>query len=170
MLRNDGYCYVHQVQRPPGGERLVDHLAGEFPHSNADLWIERIRAGELSIDNKPAQPESVVLPGNVIRWNRPGWQEEETPQHFEVLYEDRDILAINKPSGLPTLPGAGFYQNTLLMKVCARFPSAQPLHRLGRATSGIVLFGLHPQSVRALTIQWPETKKIYRCCARNREG
>jgi 23S rRNA pseudouridine1911/1915/1917 synthase len=141
-------------------------LSREFPHSNAAQWVERIHAGELSIDHKPADSDSLVLPGNVIRWNRPGWQEEETPQHFEILYEDRDILAVNKPSGLPTLPGAGFYQNSLLMKVRAHFPSAQPLHRLGRATSGIVLFGLHPQSVRALTIQWPEMKKIYRALAR----
>jgi 23S rRNA pseudouridine1911/1915/1917 synthase len=59
---------------------------------------------------------------------------------FEVLFEDEHLLAVNKPSGLPTLPGGGFLENTLLAQVKQRDPGWDPMHRLGRGTSGIVLF------------------------------
>jgi hypothetical protein len=55
-------------------------------------------------------------------------------------------LAVNKPSGLPTLPGGGFMENTLLRLVQKDTPNANPVHRLGRATTGIVLFAKTPQA------------------------
>lgn len=167
MLCNDGYRYVHQVQRSQAGRLLADYLANEFPHSNAEQWAQRILAGELSIDARLASLNSPVTSGQVIAWDRPGWEEEETPQQFDVLLEDSDLLAVHKPSGLPTLPGAGFYQNSLLMKVRAHHPHAQPLHRLGRATSGVVLFGLNPRALRSLTEQWPGMKKVYRALSQD---
>ncbi|MCU0714674.1 MAG: RluA family pseudouridine synthase [Pirellula sp.] len=165
MRCNDGYRYRHQVQRPQEGMLLVDYLANAFPHSSSSQWAERILTGEIWIDERPAGLDCRIASGQVIVWDRPGWEEEETPQHFDILFEDSDVLAVNKPSGLPTIPGAGFYQNSLLMKVRTHYPHARPLHRLGRATSGIVLFGLNQRSVRALTEQWPSIRKVYRALA-----
>ena len=56
------------------------------------------------------------------------------------MHEDEAILAVIKPGGLPTMPGGGFLVNTLLHLVRERFPEASPLYRLGRGTSGLVLF------------------------------
>jgi 23S rRNA pseudouridine1911/1915/1917 synthase len=70
---------------------------------------------------------------------------------------------VNKPSGLPTLPGGGFMENTLLRLVQKQFPNANPVHRLGRGTSGIVLFAKTPQAASHLTANWntPKIQKIY---------
>src|SRR3984893_12848653 len=57
--------------------------------------------------------------------------EPDPPHHFEVLFEDAHLLAVNKPSGLPTLPGGGFMENTLLRRVQKQTPTANPVHRLG---------------------------------------
>jgi 23S rRNA pseudouridine1911/1915/1917 synthase len=78
-------------------------------------------------------------------------------------------LAVNKPSGLPTLPGGGFMENTLLRLVQKQFPSANPVHRLGRGTSGIVLFAKTPQAAAHLCANWntPKVQKIYRALAQN---
>jgi len=73
------------------------------------------------------------------------------PLGFEVLHEDADLLAVAKPSGLPTLPGGGFLEHTLLHQVRLRFPEASPVHRLGRATSGIVVFARNPQAGETLS-------------------
>jgi 23S rRNA pseudouridine1911/1915/1917 synthase len=110
-----------------------------------------------------------VIAGQALVWNRPPWTEPDTPQHFEVLFDDPHLLAINKPSGLPTLPGGGFMENTLLRLVQKRFPNANPVHRLGRATSGIVLFAKTPQAAANLTANWntPKIQKIYRALAQN---
>jgi 23S rRNA pseudouridine1911/1915/1917 synthase len=78
-------------------------------------------------------------------------------------------LAVNKPSGLPTLPGGGFMENTLLRLVQKQTPNANPVHRLGRATSGIVLFAKTPQAASLLEANWntPKIQKIYRALAQN---
>lgn len=102
-------------------------------------------------------------------WNRPPWIEPDAPQHFGVLFEDPHLLAVNKPSGLPTLPAGGFLENTLLRLVQEQIPNANPVHRLGRATSGIVLFAKTPQAACNLFANWntPKTRKIYRALAQN---
>ena len=107
--------------------------------------------------------------GQILVWNRPPWIEPDTPQHFEVLFNDPHLLAVNKPSGLPTLPGAGFMENSLLRLVQKHTPNANPVHRLGRATSGIVLFAKPPQAASNLTANWntPRIQKIYRALAQN---
>jgi 23S rRNA pseudouridine1911/1915/1917 synthase len=78
-------------------------------------------------------------------------------------------LAVNKPSGLPTLPGGGFMENTLLRLVQKQTPNANPVHRLGRATSGIVLFAKTAQAASNLSANWntPKIQKIYRALAQN---
>ena len=68
----------------------------------------------------------------------PPWIEPDSPQHFKVLFEDPHLLAVNIPSGLPTLPGGGFMENT----PCAWYKSKPPT-QLPLPPSGIVLFAKH---------------------------
>jgi 23S rRNA pseudouridine1911/1915/1917 synthase len=69
--------------------------------------------------------------------------------------------------GLPTLPGGGFMENALLRLVQKQTPSANPVHRLGRATTGIFLFAKTPQAASNLFANWntPKIQKIYRALA-----
>jgi 23S rRNA pseudouridine1911/1915/1917 synthase len=78
-------------------------------------------------------------------------------------------LAVNKPGGLPTLPGGGFMENTLLRLVQKQTPNANPVHRLGRATTGIVLFAKTPEAAAKLGADWntPRIQKIYWALAQN---
>jgi 23S rRNA pseudouridine1911/1915/1917 synthase len=96
----------------------------------------------------------------VLVWARPPWHEPDVPLAFDVLYEDDDLLVVNKPVGLPTNPGGGrFLTHTLLYQVRARFPAtlrgqASPVHRLGRGTSGAVVFARTTAAAGALGRQW----------------
>lgn len=83
------------------------------------------------------------------------------PLDFQLVYHDEQLLVVNKPSGLPTLPGGGFYEHTLLQLVRQQFPAARPLHRLGRGTSGLVLFALTSETASALSRTWPQVEKEY---------
>ena len=69
---------------------------------------------EVTLNGVTATGSESVTLGQTLIWNRPPWIEPDSPRHFEVLFEDRHLLAVNKPSGLPTLPGGGFMENTLL--------------------------------------------------------
>ncbi|MFM8190104.1 MAG: RluA family pseudouridine synthase, partial [Pirellula sp.] len=100
--------------------------------------------------------------GGVLIWDRPGWIEQDVPTEYQFLYRDEFLIAVHKPSGLPTLPGAGFFQNTLLTQVQRAYSTAKPLHRLGRATSGVVLFALDRNTSSAMSKRWGEVHKEYR--------
>ncbi|MEW6750256.1 MAG: RluA family pseudouridine synthase [Candidatus Latescibacterota bacterium] len=149
---NRGWTYTDRAQRQDHGSDVLDFYASRYPHSSRDRWLERIRAGQVTLDGRPAGPDDRLRCGQVLRYHRPAWREAAVPTDFRVLHADEHVLAVNKPSGLPTLPGGDFLENTLLHRVRAACdPRAAPLHRLGRATSGIVLFALSPPARRRLS-------------------
>lgn len=162
MSVNDGYCYRHVLDHTAAGDSTLAYLVRRFPHSTVAEWRARLKAGEVLLNDTAASGSECLKPGSVLLWNRPGWVEDETPRTYEVIYCDESLLVVDKPSGLPTLPGAGFYRNTLLSLVHSDFPEARPLHRLGRATSGLVLFARNPRAAATLSQSWPQVQKQYR--------
>jgi len=61
-----------------------------------------------------------------------------------VVFDDGDLLVLNKPSGLPVLPAGGFLEHTLLSQLRTWAPEARPVHRLGRFTSGLLVCARDP--------------------------
>jgi len=167
MLLNQGYEYRERLDIDAEGLSLLTYLSRRHRHSSAAEWAARITAGQVLIDARAAHPDSVLRRGTTLVWRRPPWVEPDAPRSFVVLYEDRDLLAVAKPAGLPTLPGANFLQATLLHQVQAYVPDAAPLHRLGRWTSGIVLCARNQQARAAVVRQWStrQVVKRYRALA-----
>ncbi len=161
MKLNQGYGYRKELGASSLGHTVHSYLVEHYRHSSAAQWQERLEAGEVLLDNQTASGNESLKAGQVLLWNRPAWLEEATPQDFTVIYQDEVLLAVNKPSGLPTLPGGGFLQNTLLGLAQAQFPQARPLHRLGRTTSGLVLFALTSAVASRLSQDWPNIHKQY---------
>ena len=168
-MLNRGYAYTTIISSKYHGRPLLSHLASLYPHSTAQAWQQRLDNGEVTLNGVPATGSESLTAGQTLVWNRPPWLEPAAPQHFELLFDDPHLLAVNKPSGLPSLPGGGFMENTLLRLVQKQFPNANPLHRLGRATTGIVLFTKTPQAAAKLTAGWNTRaiQKIYRALAQN---
>ncbi len=168
-MLNRGYAYITIIGSKYDGQTLLSHLASLYPHSTAQAWQQKLNSGEVTVNGVTATGSESVTSGQTLVWNRPAWIEPDAPQHFEVLLDDPYLLAVNKPSGLPTLPGGGFMENTLLRLVQRQFPNTNPVHRLGRGTSGIVLFAKTPQAASNLTANWntPNIQKIYRALAQN---
>jgi 23S rRNA pseudouridine1911/1915/1917 synthase len=152
MTRNGGYAFRERIQQD--GERLLDRLVRRFPHAGADRWQARIAAGEVLLDGRPAEPEAPLCAGAEVVWHRPPWDEPEADVRFRVLYEDDLLVAVAKPRGLPTLPGGGYLETTLVAQVRARYPDARPMHRLGRETSGLVLFARTREAAAAVQEAW----------------
>ncbi|WP_114286343.1 RluA family pseudouridine synthase [Candidatus Halocynthiibacter alkanivorans] len=80
------------------------------------------------------------------------------------LHDDHELLAVNKPAGLLSVPGRGEHlADCLLTRVQAAFPQALLVHRLDRDTSGVMVFALTPAAQRNLSRQFEErkSKKTY---------
>ena len=168
-MLNRGYAYTTILSSEYHGQTLLSHLASLYPHSTQQAWQEKLNHGEVTLNGVTATGSERIASGQALVWNRPPWIEPDAPQEFEVLFDDAHLLAVNKPSGLPTLPGGGFMENTLLRLVQKQTPNANPVHRLGRATSGIVLFAKTTQAASNLFANWNTARiqKIYRALAQN---
>jgi 23S rRNA pseudouridine1911/1915/1917 synthase len=167
MALNRGFAYRAQIGAADAGRSLAAWLAATYAHSSAEVWAARLADGEVTIDGAAASGAARLAPGQVVVWQRPPWDEPDVPLTFDVIHEDADLVAVAKPSGLPTMPAGGFLDHTLLALVRARFGDAHPAHRLGRGTSGLVLFARTPAVAAALAAAWrgEAVTKIYRALA-----
>nr|WP_153867054.1 MULTISPECIES: RluA family pseudouridine synthase [Myxococcaceae] len=152
--------------RPPGKSALA-YLTDKYRHSSAEEWAARFLRGEVQLDGVQAHGHEALRIGHELCWHRPPWVEAEAPCHFALVHEDGALIAVVKPSGLPTLPSGGFLQHTLLHLVQQQWPEAVPLHRLGRATSGLVLFARSSEAARGVSQRWHDgdVEKRYRALA-----
>ena len=83
---------------------------------------------------------------------------------LDILHEDHELIVVNKPAGLLSVPGKGdALSDCLLARVVAGFPTALLVHRLDRDTSGVMVFALTPHAQRHLGLQFEkrQTKKTY---------
>lgn len=83
---------------------------------------------------------------------------------LEILHHDAQILVVNKPAGLLSVPGRGEHlADCLLSRVQAAFPEALLVHRLDRDTSGILIFGVTAHAQRHLSMQFEKrsARKAY---------
>ncbi|MGR3270106.1 RluA family pseudouridine synthase [Thalassococcus profundi] len=83
---------------------------------------------------------------------------------IDVLHEDMQLLVVQKPAGLLSVPGKGpDLADCLLSRLQAAFPTVLLVHRLDRDTSGVMVFALTPHAQRHLGLQFEKrsVKKIY---------
>lgn len=83
---------------------------------------------------------------------------------LEIIHEDHEIIVVDKPAGLLSVPGKGAHlADCLLTRIQAAFPQALLVHRLDRDTSGVMVFAQTPHAQRALSMQFEQrqTKKSY---------
>jgi len=151
---NRGCEYAETLGPEASGLTVLEWLSGRYRHSSADVWRRRIAAGEVRLGERRAAASDHLGSGDRLVWRRPPWEEPAVPLGFAILHRDSHLLAVAKPRGLPTIPNGGFLEHTLLHRVRRLFPEAVPLHRLGRGTSGLVLFARTAQARRFVAGEW----------------
>lgn len=138
---DDALASVFTVRLEHAGLRLDRWLATEMPR------LTRTRAQRIvaqwAFDDVAQQlaPSHRVRHGEVIVVYRPRWEEPEVPREVSLLHVDDDVVAVDKPAGLPVHPTAKFHRNTLTTVLSERFPGERVVlaHRLDRETSGVLL-------------------------------
>ena len=138
---------------PPeeAGLRLDRFVASHSPQLSRTRIQELIEAGLVLLNGKPAKGSHKVHPQDVvdvIPAPRPALQAEAEHIPLDILYEDQDVIAINKPAGMMVHAGAGNSRGTLVNALLGRGQSlsqgGDPLrpgivHRIDKETSGILL-------------------------------
>ncbi len=143
---------IIEVTPEEAGQKLVQFLQRrikDLPQSAIMRWI---RTGQVRVDGKRSKPFARIEQGQKIRIpphaTSEAVLEETTPAQsasVEILHQHDDLLAVNKPAGLPVHGGTG-HTDSLQRRLAQKFArltfSPTPAHRLDRDTTGIVLFAL----------------------------
>ncbi|HET6284259.1 MAG TPA: RluA family pseudouridine synthase [Polyangia bacterium] len=137
-----------EVPRECDGWRL-DHFLKRRIGRLSRTRIQGIIATQISLpDGRRVRASSPVHAGQVFVLRRPAPDEPPVPRHFSVLFEDADVLALDKPAGLPMHTTAKFWKNTLVALLRERYPDEKMeiAHRIDRETSGVLLVARHHQA------------------------
>jgi len=154
---NHGHVYRSRVDPHEAGRTLLDYNVQRFEKSDEAAWRERIEAGMVRVNDLVAGCAARLATGDRVEYHRPPWLEPPAPAHFGVVHEDEHVLVVAKPAGLQVQPGGPFLERTLWHLVRQSAPQradSAPVHRLGRGSSGLVLFGLHSAARAHLSLQF----------------
>lgn len=133
-----------RLQLPPGQwPTLIDGLCERFPAIPREQWRTRFARGRVQDhDGHPLQATHPYRAGMEVRYFREVPDEVPIPLHEVVLRADNDLWVVDKPHFLPVVPAGRHVAETLLARLRRKSGNADlvPLHRIDRATAGLVLF------------------------------
>jgi 23S rRNA pseudouridine1911/1915/1917 synthase len=155
--------------------RLDQFLAKRLPEYSRSRLQRLIRSGFVRVNGATTRPRQIVRAGDKIDLTEPPVEKLDVrpePIPLEVLFEDGDLIVINKPAGLTVHPGAGHRRHTLvnaLLSHCATLSGIggkeRPgiVHRLDKETSGCLVVAKNDTAHRELSTQFAArtVEKIY---------
>ena len=163
-----------KIEVKENAERLDKYLAQETDYSRAIL-VKMLHDGFILVNDKIEKSSYKVREGDIIEIKE-GFVEKKdivsTPMDISIVYEDEDILVINKPSGLVVHPGSGNYDNTLVNGLMDYADHLSDLngeerpgivHRIDKDTSGLLLVAKNNKTHQILTdyFKHKEVKREY---------
>lgn len=128
---------------------VAEYLLHRFGHLAPEEITGRLRRGEIVAgDGTPLTLQTRLGDYPFCWYYRSVPYEEPLPVHYRILHRDQDLVVIDKPHFLPTTPGGRFIQETALVRLRneLQLPDLVPIHRLDRATAGVLLFSANPQT------------------------
>lgn len=128
---------------------VVEHLRWRFPHLEQTSIAQRIVDGEIvANDGTRITHQTPASTYEFIWYYRSVPHEQPIPFDITVVHQDEHLVVADKPHFLPTTPGGQFLQETALVRLRNQLdiPELVPLHRLDRATAGLLLFSPNPKT------------------------
>lgn len=124
------------------GKLILDFLCQRFDKIPKATWEQRLKDGKVSIvDGEILNLDSPYLGDRRLQYFREVEHEPEVPFYEKALYEDENILIVDKPHFLTIHPVGQYVEQTLVSRLRKKYdnPEIAPAHRLDRLTAGLVL-------------------------------
>jgi 23S rRNA pseudouridine1911/1915/1917 synthase len=128
------------VQGKAEGLSLVGYLASRFTYYQESGWQKLVEAEKVALNGeRPVDPHRILKAGEEIIYYADHRPEPKVPTRIAIVYEDEDLLVVNKPAHLPVHPSGKYMRNTLinLLKKQKNNDRLILAHRLDRETSGL---------------------------------
>lgn len=127
---------------PEGVQTVLDFFIKRFAHIDRETWFARFSSGKVWSSSGVLDPSSVYRPLEEVHYRREVDQEPPVRTDYSTIWEDDDLLVVDKPPNLPVIPGGPWVRHTLLHLLEQQTGNSElvPLHRIDRLTSGLVVF------------------------------
>ncbi|WP_439645895.1 RluA family pseudouridine synthase [Phocaeicola paurosaccharolyticus] len=158
--------------------RVDKYLFERLVHSSRNRIQNAADAGFVMVNGKPVKSSYKVRPQDVITvmLDRPRYENDIIPEDIplDVVYEDSELMVVNKPAGLVVHPGCGNYNGTLVNAIAWHLkdnpkydpndPQVGLVHRIDKDTSGLLVIAKTPNAKTSLGLQFfnKTTKRRYR--------
>jgi 23S rRNA pseudouridine1911/1915/1917 synthase len=170
---------VWQIQPDEADQRLDRYLASALPSLSRTNVQHLIADKAILVNGQPSKPAYILRPHDQIQalWTTSTAQQavvKPQPLPLDIVYEDRDLLVINKAAGMVVHPAPGHSEDTLVNALVARYPDLQEVgsdrrpgivHRLDKDTSGLLIVARNTQTLVALTGQMKRHEIVKRYLA-----
>ena len=170
---------VYVVSEEQAGQRLDHFLVAALDGISRTAVQRMISAGQALVDGRASKAGYLLRSGDTVaisalqsERHAPEIQPQPTP--LAIVYEDQDLLVVNKPAGMVVHPARGHFGDTLLDMLLARYPemgqfgdSERPgiVHRLDKDTSGLLIVAKNMRAQAALVEQMKQHAIIKRYLA-----
>ena len=117
-------------------------LAEEFPGATPEAREVLLHEGQMCDQfGRPVSAEDRVIPGGFYFYHRPVPQEKRVPFEVSILYEDADLVVVDKPHFLASTPNGRFIRECVVtrLRVALDEPELVAIHRLDRVTAGVLV-------------------------------
>ena len=141
-----------QVTPEEAGQRLDVFAVSKIPGYSRAALQKAITAGEITVNGQPVKPKHTLQSGQTVEAHfqaKPVEEAVETPQNIPIMFEDKDILVINKPAGIAVHRGQGISGGTIADWLLQKYPDIKNVgedptrpgivHRFDKDTSGALL-------------------------------
>jgi RluA family pseudouridine synthase len=131
-------------------ENVLDFLVRRFTYHDRSAWQARLSGGRVRVNDRVAREADLLGAGDVVEYAMDDLPEPPVQTGFGVVFEDDDLLVVDKPGNLPCHPGGAYFNNTLWALLKSRHGLAAPLlvNRLDRETSGLTVIAKTAEAAR----------------------
>lgn len=146
------YCKLRWRDR-----KLIDIFIDEFRDKEPEFYRKAIAEGRVLLNKTPSSIDSVVKNGDLISHRLHRHEPSVTSRPIKIVFEDENIIAIDKPSGLPVHP-AGRYRYNTITKIMQHEHgiTVHPCNRLDRLTLGLMFLGKNAKGAESMVKQMRE--------------
>lgn len=151
------------------------YMAERFFHLAPGRVLDRLDRGDIvAIDGSALTRDTPLGVHDFVWYYREPAVEQHIPFDVEILHQDADLVVVDKPHFLPTTPGGKFLQNSALVRLrnALGVPELTPIHRLDRATAGLLMFSVRPvtRGGYQLLFENRQVEKVYEAVSPLPEG
>ena len=148
--------------------RVDKYMCEKLPHSSRNRIQKAADAGFVHVNDRPVKSNYKVRPGDVVTLmlDRPQFDTTIEPEDIplDVVYEDKEVMVINKPAGMVVHPGCGNFSGTLVNAIAWHLkddkgydpndPEVGLVHRIDKDTTGLLVIAKTPEAKSNLGLQF----------------